>query len=616
MTSSNLTVVNLAALLRTMAKAAVTEAVSQTRTTRQLAGTVEDLQEVELDVAWIRMDSEAMSSDPTQSDNWGEPGVIPTTRLGETFAGEQVRTTFDGSAGATSIRTSALKQIVVPFGAAEDGEHIRIDGNEGAGYIAFFNDDGEMVGYLDANQWFMGTETSDLVRLDPIGGLRLWDDGNQVRVIVSTGEGLQVRDGVSGITGVAVRHDGIIVADPVTGETISIASGSVSATPAPHWASSLALSPGTTHSAPAISSFATADDLDLRFVSASAASALGAQSYTPPAGFTEQTDVNSSGATSLATSLATKDPADAAPSVANFTNTSAAFTRKVGHGVIVRGGGGTSPAIGAVESGTVQTFTTKTINLTINAPASVANGDLMVAHVALAGPAIPVGWTVPEGWKQLGVQASGLGTTHILGSGVWYRKWETGDPTSEVVSINMTVAASTKVHATVVRITNPYAFPGGLDIRRNNRSMPRGQVGEAIGTTATTNWANAALPQTVETISNIDVLVGRTYRIAYDVPNYTFNGLAAASRFAIDIEMDTGSGFTLFHTIIARSMSINGTETGSASGSRSYIPSADQTISLRTVVRQIAAGTGFNIQLSGSAGARRWLYIDDVGAAF
>jgi len=602
---------SIARIIRRAVKSAIAEAVSTARVSTQLSGTVEQVDE-DLDVVWVRMDNEVLGADPMQSLNYEAPGIVPATRLGETFTDEQVRVTFDGPAGATAQRTSVENRIVLPFGA--EGERIVLDGEEGA--IGFYDIDGDLVGYLDPAQWFIGKSGESLLRLDPLGGLRLRDSNDILRAQLSAPEGLVISDPVSGISGLIANHDGLMILDPATGERISITSGGTSGTPTPSWAGTVALSPGATHSTPAVTDFGTGDDLDIRFTACSAAANLGAQSYTPPAGWTEQTDQNvSASGITLGSSCATKDPADAVPGVANFTNTSAAFTRRNGHSVIVRGGGGVSPAFRSASTEAVVS-TAASIGFDIDAPAGLAAGDLALAHVSIASNRVPIGWTVPDGWKQVGIVVAGLGTTHILASGIWYIQAPASPPSMEHVAINMGSTGLTRVQATVVAISDPYEFPTGLDIRQGNRSMPRGLMGEAIGTSTTTNWANAALPQTVETISNVDLLAGRSYKIAYDVPNYTFNGISSASRFAIDIEMDTGSGFTLFHTIIARSMSVAGTENGPASGSISYVPAGNETISLRSRVRQIAAGTGFNIQLSGSAQARRWLYIEDTGAVF
>lgn len=457
----------LARIIRRAVKSAIGEAVAQARTTKQLSGTVEQLDE-DLDVVWVRLDNEVLNTDPTQSSNFEAPGIIPATRLGETFTDEQVRITFDGSAGATAMRTSAQNRVVLPFGA-EDGERIDLDGELGT--ISYYDDEGDLVGFLDPTQWFIGKPGESLARLDPLGGLRLRDGADILRVQLSAPEGLVIKDPVTGLSGLIANSDGLIILDPVTGDRISITTGGTSGTPTPGWVSSQATSPGSSHSTPAVADFDTGDDIDIRFTAASAASNLGAQSYTAPGGWTERSDVNDSGTNiTLASSSATKDPADATPAAASFTNTSSGWTRRNGHSVIIRGGGASSPAFRSASTESVSS-SAKSFGFDIDAPSGVVEGDMLLAFVAIASSKVPVGWTVPDGWKQLGVVVSGLGTSHVLASGIWYRQAPVSPPASERVTINMAAAAFTRVHSIVVAVSNPYEFPAGLDIRVGNRSL-------------------------------------------------------------------------------------------------------------------------------------------------
>src|SRR5688500_8084741 len=106
---------SLAAMFRSAMQAAVNEAVSKVRTSSVLPGAVEQV-DTDLDVVYVRMDQQAMSGDPTQSSNYGNPGVISATRLGSTFDGEQVRVSFDPTSGASAMQTSAETRIRLPFG--------------------------------------------------------------------------------------------------------------------------------------------------------------------------------------------------------------------------------------------------------------------------------------------------------------------------------------------------------------------------------------------------------------------------------------------------------------------------------------------------------------------
>lgn len=602
MTTSDLRRVNLGALIRMAVKASVQEAMAKTRTPSTLSGTVEQLDE-DLDVIWVRMDFETMSGDPTESSNYEMPGVIPATRLGETFTDEQVRVVFDGPAGASAQRTSTENRIVLPFGA-ESGRRIVADGE--GGFIAFYDENDNIVGYLDSNQWFVGGEVGLQARLDPIGGLRLRDENDQARVTLSAPEGLILRNPTAGISGALLRHDGLIILDPDTGDRISITSGTTSAVPSPHWASTPDEDPDTTHDTPAISSFGTGDDIDLRFISASAAADLGVQSWTPPTGFTEQTDQNNSGSITLATSLATKDPAAAAPALATFTSTTAAFTRGNGHTVIVQGGGGTSPAIGSVNVNTVIEFTSQQLAFNINAPVLVVEGDLMIAHVALAAEQIPIGWTVPEGWIQLGIQVAGLGTTHIHGSGIWYKRAGPSEPASEPITINMTAAGKTKLQATVARVTNPFGYPAGLDVRRNNRSMPRGLVAQDVSSIGEGPYSVTSVIAQLS-LTDVEFLAGRTYAISYHEPHIIFSG---SGRWDILLRKD-GATMASFGS---QQDSFGGTVRVPMDSTIYYVPTANEIVDL--TIAPTESLDGATIEFVGASTQQRALTVLDLGAKF
>src|SRR5262245_46317657 len=91
----------LGEIIRAAVKAARDEGASKARVTNILAGNVEDL-DSNLDIVYVRMDQESMGSSPYQSDNYGAPGIIPATRVGEAATGDQVRLDFNGPAGATA----------------------------------------------------------------------------------------------------------------------------------------------------------------------------------------------------------------------------------------------------------------------------------------------------------------------------------------------------------------------------------------------------------------------------------------------------------------------------------------------------------------------------------
>lgn len=608
MTADNEERIRLIRLMRAIARATVKEAATRPRTTGVLSGAVEAV-DTDLDTLYLRIDQEAMGTDPTQSDNYGAPGIIAASRIGEALEYEQARVDFNGPAGATAMRTSTQSLIILPYGV-EAGQRIELDGVNGN--IKFFDESDNLVGYLDATQWYVGTAGASLARLDPLGGLRLRDENGILRVLLSSAEGLTLRDAASGISGLIARPDGLIVLDPETGDRISISSGTTSVAPTPHWKGSAAVNPGATHSTPALVDFDHGDDLDLRFVCASSATDVGSASYTPPAGYTELADFADFGANSLAAGAASLAPAPVPSSAEDFTSTSSAWTRANGHTVIVHGDNSVVPSVRATATSSAAAAS-PTIDFTINAPLNVVEGEMIIAFVALSGPSIPVGWTVPDGWIQLGVQVAGIGTSHILASGVWYKIAGPSEPSSELVQINMSAAGFTRLKAITVAVQNPYLFPGGLDIRRNNRSMPRGQVKNFISTT-NTQWTNTQLPQTLDTLSNVELLAGRSYAIKFFCPIYEFANLNLNNVVRTAIEMDTGSGFTEW--LVTDFKNPGGVERGRILLEQTYVPTVDQTIDLRVRASNEVAAGGHEVVYFGANEYKRELSVTDVGAAF
>lgn len=609
MTSSELSLVSL---IRTIVQASIPEAIQRARVPKTLSGTVEDLDE-DLDVVFIRLDQETMGVDPTESDNFESPGVIAATRIGETFTEEQVRVVFNGEAGASATRTSIESRIVLPFGT-ESGQRIVIDGVEGGGFIVFVDENDLVVGYLDPTVWFVGTEGGARAIIDPLGGVRLRDANDETRVQLSATEGLVVRDAATGISGVTVRHDGIVVTDPVNGKRVSIASGTTGAVPTPNWASSVELSPGTTHTAPALSGFGTGNELAMRFVCASAASSLGAQSYTPPSGHTERSDLNDSGSgLTLASSAATKTPeTDAA--LATFTNTSSGWTRENGHTVLVRGSDTVAPTFRSVSTESVLA-TGKTITVTVDYPAGAAEGDILVAGVALCGAAIPVGWSTPESWVQLGLQVAGLGTSHVLGSGVWYSRVPASPPASETFEINMSSAVATRLQVTVVAVQSPFAFPGGLDIRLDNRSMPRGLMTESVETSNFGAFNEFQMPQSCNATPFFDALSGRKYRISFTSAVTIINFGDAAGTVRAVIEIDEGAGYSEWEVVGHYQDGAAVNTRRPVSGSFIYRPAANVTTRFRLTLTDVAGSYGIQF-IANTTTSRRVLSVEDVGAVF
>jgi len=595
--------VQLGRMIREAVQVAVARSQTKVRVPAVLTGTVEDVDGETGDVVWARLDGQAMASDPTQAELTENPGVIPTTRLGPTTIEEQIRIGFDGSAGASSMRTGIA------------GVDLTLDVDSTQGIVRFLASE-TVVGYMDATRWELGVPGESLARLDPLGGLRLRDSDDVLRAQLSAPEGLILRTPSTGVSGVILADDGLIVIDPDTGDRISVTSGAATAAPTPRWASSVsAVDPaGTTHGTPAVTAFGTGDDIDIRFVAASDNSDLGAETWTPPGSYTERSDFSDDGGgITLGTSSATRDPAIASPGVANFTSTESNWSRRNGHSVIVRGGGGTSPSFRAASSGAVVESNGPTIPASLALPTGTATGDMLIAFVAIASSQIPIGWTVPAGWKQLGVAVAGLGTPHVLGSGIWYKQAQAGEPASQSVTINMSAAAFTKVHGTVIAIQDPYTFPGGLDIRRNNRSMPRGLERSVVRTTDTSTFTTSGDTDldTDNAGGDVDMIAGRTYLFQLLLPRFQWFGGSGPSEWQIRLRKDVTTDIGVFGVFAWPGTLNYGVP---VSSSFLYVPTANETV--RWNVRFAEVSGDANVQATASATAPRRLDIIDLGATF
>lgn len=504
-----------------------------------------------------------------------------------------------------------LRRLVLPFGAGS-GERMELSGQPV--FLAFYDENNDQIVYLDPSQFRIGAPGANQIRIDPFGGVRAWDENDQLRLSLSTNEGLIVRDVASGVSGAQVRSDGIVVTDPTTGDTITILSGGSSVPPPPRWASSTLDTSSATHPTPAVGTFDTGDDIDLRFVAGSRGGSIaGGTSMTPPSGFTELSDVLHVGQVgpvipSLITSAARLHPAESPTTVENFTCSSADFARRVGQSVVLRGGGGTSPSVADTEAGTPTVHTTKTIVKTIDAP-TVSDGDILIAHVSLAGPAIPIGWDTPDGWKQAGVQSAGIGTSHVLGSGIWWKRWTTGDPTSETITINMTAAVTTVVQATVIAVTDVYEFPAGLDLRRNNRSMPRG-LERRVTVTTTQGTYTGGSNNTAIALSDVEMIAGRSYEFSLSCPHVGIG--TAIGRWRIDLDR---SGVGRIHTFgVIEKESGAGTKRIPVSGSWIYVPDTDEAEDWTIVARESSGAANFAIEAANDVETE--LTVVDVGGTF
>jgi hypothetical protein len=459
-------------------KAAVKEAMSRTRVPATLTGTIEGIDE-DKDIAYVRMDFEAMSGDPTESLNYELPGVIATTRLGEEYDGDQVRTVFDGTAGAHSQRTSSENIIVLPYGA-ETGRRIVLDGNLGT--VSYYDDSGALVGIVDTDQWAIGNvdPPGARVTLDPLGGLRIRAANNQLVAIIDQ-NGYTIRDATSGLVVAEIGQGTFRMVDPVGTDTIEMITASAGSLPNPSCVQAVEVNPGSSLVAPAAPVFTTtpADDIEIMHVAAWIRAVNQAATMTPPAGATvaERLDMNSAAAVgTLQTSVATRDPADGL--AGTFTSTQSNWQHGLGTHVVIKGGGTTSPAFRSISSAHLET-TAAVDTVTITKPAGVVAGDALLVFVTLgvSGGGVPTGWVTPTGFKQLGATftMSGTGLTQTaLSAGAWIKFADASDVAATEYSTTINLPTGTKViDGAMVAISNPAQIPGGVQILMAGKPIRR-----------------------------------------------------------------------------------------------------------------------------------------------
>lgn len=441
---------SLVSLIRTIVNASIAEALAKTRTPAVLSGAVEDLDD-DLDVAWVRNDQAAMGGDPAQSDNWGAPGVIPATRLGETFTGEQVRVGFDGAAGASAMRTSAAKQIILPFGK-ESAPRINLDGE---------------IGLISAGD---DITPAARVTIDPVGGIRIFHDSGILSTVLGHEAGLQLRHPTSGVVTADLNaFSGLRLVDQTGTDDIELVTSSSGTLPNPAYRSAAELNPGTTIVAPLAPTFTftPADDVSIAHAAAWVRSVKQTGTWTPPGPWTERTDDTvSPDDSTLSTSVATRDPATGA--AGTFTSSRSNWQHGIGTHVVIRGGGTTSPSYRSESHGSFSTSATTAL-LSLAKPTGTAANDVLVAFVAMGndGGSVPTGWTTPEGWVFLGAIFGISGTApaqSMLAVGVWAKLATASEPATYDVTITMGVGRKT-FHATIVAIQNPFLISGGAHIR-------------------------------------------------------------------------------------------------------------------------------------------------------
>ena len=527
--------INLGALVRAAARAAVQEAQAKVRTPSTLSGTVDQLDD-DLDVVLVRMDLEAMGGDPTQSDNYEMPGVIPATRLGEANTGDKVRVTFEGPAGASATRTSTENVIVLPFGA-ETGRRIIADGN--AGRIEFYDEDDVLVGLLDTDLWAMGDIDPPGARatFDPIGGLRM-RDANDALVSILDQNGYSLRDPVSGQVRAEITKGHFHLLDPVGTDGIEMVTTSQGTLSNPAYAAATEVNPGASLTAPAAPLFTStpADDIEIAHVAAFLRATSQSATMTPPAGHTEQSDENYDGTTvgTLQTSVATRDPATGA--TGDFTSTQSNWQHGIGTRVVVRGGGAASPAFRSISYAEMATAGA-TATASIAKPTGTVQDDVLVTFVTMGvnGGFVPTGWETPEGFVFLGAKfsTSGSGSTQsTLAVGAWVKLAGASEPSTYSTKINLPSGLKA-ISAHMVAIQGAFLTPGGVQIRMAGHPIRRLIAFNELAAPSTTLCDFQNISQAYD---NLELVIE-------GISNRNGATLGAVARYRVRYNNDTGANY-------------------------------------------------------------------------
>lgn len=450
--SSDLREINLAQLIRAIVKATIAEAPARARTPKTLSGTVEDLSE-DLDELYVHVDQEAIGSDPTVSDNYEFPGVLPAIRLGETFIDEQVRLDFLGAAGATAMRTSIESRIVLPYGASAGGR-IVLEGLDGVITAGDVDTPGERV------------------QIDGTGGVRFRNE-NDVLASALDHSGYQIRNPGSGLVATEVRRDRISLVNEATGEDIVVSADSSTTLPKPKYGGLPEVDPGTTIVAPAVTGF-TSKDIEILHAAAWHPSSSVVSTWTPPASATERLDAGDNG--QLAVSVADRrNPATGGSGT--FTSSRSTWQLGFGTHVNVLGRSGFEPTFRSISEARVGPTTATQITASLSKPTGVVEGDVLVAFVSMgnAGGSVPLGWVTPEGWEFLGanfVSVGGGSTQSTLAVGAWAKLATASEPDEYEVTIDF--AGGTKLlHSTIVAVQDASLIPGGSKITIDGHPVMR-----------------------------------------------------------------------------------------------------------------------------------------------
>jgi hypothetical protein len=361
-----------------------------------------------------------------------------------------------------------LDTLVLPVGATT-GIRIELDGVTGE--IRFYDENDLLVGFLSPDVWEIGdlTTPGNRITLDPSGGIRI---RNAQDILVSTldQQGYTLRDTDSGLVVAEIRPGHIRLVDPTGNDDIELTTATAGSMPNPTWRALPETNPGTTVVVPLAPVFTStpAQDLSIGHVAAWLRNTVQASTWTPPGGWTEQLDDDTSpDDSSLAISVATKAATNGG--AGTFINTLSNWQQGIGTHVVVRGDEGSTPAFQSESHTGTEFFTGGSHVMSLAPPSGTLTDRILIAFVALGndGGGVPFGWQAPEGWVFLGAKFgfSGSGTTlSTLAVGAWAKLGTASEPATYDVSLNIGAGRKT-MHACIVAVSTPFLVAGGANIR-------------------------------------------------------------------------------------------------------------------------------------------------------
>jgi hypothetical protein len=361
-----------------------------------------------------------------------------------------------------------LRRLTLPAGATV-GVRIELDGITGE--IRFYDETNAFVGLLSPDQWAIGDLDTPGTRitLDPTGGLRIRNEADVLASILDQ-QGYTLRDTSTGLVVAEIRAGSIRLVDPSGTDDIELTTTSAGSMPSPSFTQLKEATPGATVGVPATGVFTStpADDLSIGHVAAWLRNTVQASTWTPPGGWTERLDDDTSPDDStLAVSVATLAATTGAAGV--FTNTETNWQHGLGSHVVVRGGGTVSPSFQTESHTGTEFFTGTSHSMSLAPPGGVLDGRILVAFVALGndGGGVPTGWKAPDGWVFLGADFmfTGSGSTlSVLAVGVWAKLGTASEPATYDVSLNIGAGRKT-MHACIIAVADPFLIDGGANIR-------------------------------------------------------------------------------------------------------------------------------------------------------